>query len=174
MNGLLAAILLTAAAIAGWAQDSGTTPITFSTRDGFRISVYELSGAADSSTAGYLPLSAVSPSFVAPLTVDVENGRHVYQLGASSLFSTRFDLLADGTPQSWRLDAGNPTLHTAGWISLVTGLVVAALGVNDWQSSSPLLFKGSQASLVELSGACISAGGIALILTTRPSASRVR
>jgi len=90
------------------------------------------------------------------------------------LFPTRFDVLADGTPQSWRLDAGNPTLGTVGWITLVTGLVVAAIGVNDWQASSPLLFKAADAPFVELAGAAIGGGGLALILSARPSASKVR
>ncbi len=166
--------LLLAAALAAWAQDEGTTSLTFVTRDDRRVPVYELKSAGPEPAAGYLPLNARSPTFVAPTVLDVDNGLHAFQLGTFSLFATRFDVQADGTPQTWRLDAGNPALYPAGWGFLFAGILVAAVGVNDWQSSSPLLFKSSDASLVELVGALIGGGGVALILTTRPSASRVR
>ena len=185
MKLLLAAVLMAAAAGAISAQDasaapasdataaSNATPVTFLTVNLARVPVYELMNMTTSSTVNYFTVEASNPTFVAPLTQDVQGGWHVYQLGLSPLFNSRFQIVADGRPQTWRLDAGNPSLQVAGWAALLAGLIVAAIGVNDASSASPLLFHPASAPYVEMAGAVVGGVGLAVVFSTRPSATRV-
>jgi hypothetical protein len=151
-------VVLLAAAV-GWSQ---TTIIKFVTKDDLLVPVWEVTGAA----TGQVNVALSQPSFMAPTTMEAINGWHRYRI-----IGKVFDVVADGTDQTWIISAGHPGLSEAGFYGAAISLGIAlSWGLLD------LLTPGNETRglIVTVSGTAIAVGGVVLYYTMKPTAKRLQ
>ena len=159
---LVVAAMLIAAA--GWSQ---VTTIEFVAQDGSPFPVFEVVGQTAPTGAFF------QPAFMAPVGVEVANGWHRYQIGQSEMFSKTFDVVADGTAQSWLLNGGNQTLSATGFVTYLVGVGVLTVGF--FALIGPgLNVSQTHGIILTVGGAAVTVGGLVLNFAMKPTVRRVR
>jgi len=162
-------------------QTDSTSDIVFETRKGTGVPVFEVmgqsSGIVSGGESGFITTqdTALRPAFMAPTTVTVPNGWHRYQIGESALFSRKFDVVADGSTQRWLLSGGSPALNILGWVTYSVGFGVGLWYGMDLIDTTYLTDDERSTSLVMTIGGVVAfVGGLVLVFTTLPRATRVQ
>ena len=155
-------------AVAGWSQ---MTTIEFVTQDGKQVPVYEVMGQV----TGGSEQTMLHPVFMAPVTVEILNGWHRFQVGRSSELSREFDVVADGTKQKWFLRGARGGLQTvAAWTGGIGIFAVLMGGLYVYS------YAGSEDPVPVLSyvglggGVVLGVGALFLHRAAMPTATRMQ
>jgi len=112
---------------------------------------------------------------MAPTTIDIPDGWYRFQIGESPLFNKKFDVVAQGGPQTWKLNAGNPWGFWGGWLIATVGFTAAVMGGLYWAGTPGLgNLPGADIAILMIGGVSVGSGGIVLMIPNYPSATRTQ
>lgn len=164
-------------------EDSKKTPVDFQTPNGNAVPVFEVMGqsygfgsAWIGGTSGTVTTQNTSlrPAVMAPMTIDLPDGWHRFQIGEYWLFNRQFDVVAKGTPQTWLIKGGNPWGYFGGLFFAVVGGGTALAGSIELATTGSPGLSTSQLAILTIGCGLACAGGIWLAVSTAPSATRTQ
>jgi len=165
-------------------QANSTSFIEFETINSAGVPIFEVVGQStglgsfhSGGKSGFMTTQGTNlqPAFMAPTSAEITNGWHRYQIGESSLFRKKFDVVADGRTQRWLVSGGNPGLNILGWLTYTAGVGFVTFGGLEWMMDSDYaaINQGTAVGMT-IGGAAAFIGGLVLVFKTLPRATRIQ